>query len=67
MEKNNEELVTLLISKELEIKQMVLYIQQLETSYNDLTVKYNDLVHLHYTKVKRKQIGYKQQFKQSTK
>ena len=59
METSNENLISLLVAKELEIKQMQLYIQQLETSYNDLAVKYNALVHKHYTKEKRRQIVYK--------
>lgn len=59
METSNEQLVSLLVAKELEIKQMQLYITQLETSYNDLAVKYNELVHKHYTKSKKQTIGYK--------
>jgi len=64
METSNETLISLLAAKELELKQMVLYIQQLESSYNSLAIKYNKLMQKHYTKAKRTQIGYKQKSQQ---
>ena len=58
---SNEQLVSLLIVKELEIKELKLYITQLEETYNTLCDRYNELMHLHFSKEKkRKQIGFRQ-------
>ena len=56
----NEELISLLVAKELEISEMRLYINQLESSYNDLVIKYNKLNEKFYSRdKKRNQIGFK--------
>lgn len=60
MEASNEVLISLLASKELELKEMHLYIRQLESSYNDLAIKYNKLLETHYAKKKRSVVGFKQ-------
>lgn len=57
----NETLISLLAVKELEIKELNVYITQLETSYNDLANKYNKLVEKYYAREKKRQnvIGFK--------
>jgi len=54
-----ENLISLLVNKEQEIKDLMLYIKQLEKAYKELALKYNDIVKKYYTKNKRTIIGYK--------
>lgn len=55
----NDVLISLLAVRELELKELHIYLSQLEAEINSLTVKYNKLYVLHYTKEK-KTIGFKQ-------
>ena len=61
---SNEQLISLLIAKELELKETTLYLRKLEETYNELCEKYNELMHLPYSKDKKhKSIGFKQSSK----
>lgn len=60
MENNETILLSLLSAKENELKEMLLYIRQLESSYNDLAEKHNKFVEKYYAKSKRKVVGFKQ-------
>lgn len=61
METSEEKLLSLLIDKERELKELQTYVLQLEQAYNSLAIKYNKLNEKYYSRDKkqRNQIGFK--------